>query len=323
MASIVIARGDRLLAFRGFGIDLARRPGWPVSRSSATPCGLSAVPRNNPSCPTSWLAVAPFPPRPAATVAASFRRPCGTTEPSDSSCSFVISSLPPRRLPLVAETRRSPRVRTQSFVPTPPPIRLPDQRISGFAALGRLAPGQTPLSAVRSRSVPYCAYGFLRTLLAETHLPLGWRVPSARVPRRTSFRPTSSGHLLLCAHAGHTKAPLAPLGGCAGLDRPPPFAMVLLCADGGSSRLWKEQGGPPRRVPFPCSGRFRRRNSARLAIGTTPMPGRSSVRLHRSLKRCHHRHRGCPTCSLLRMRAPTPRTRAGAVGVGKSALYCW
>ncbi len=85
-----------------------------------------------------------------------------------------------------AETRRSPRVSTQSFVPTPPPIHPSDQRISGFAALGRLTPRRMPPPAIRSRSVWYCTYGFLRTLLAETHLPLGERVPSARVPRGLS-----------------------------------------------------------------------------------------------------------------------------------------
>src|SRR5579862_3358757 len=36
-----------------------------------------------------------------------------------------------------------------------------------------------------------------------------------------------------------------PFGGFAGLDSPPPPAVLKGCADGGSSRLWKEQGARP------------------------------------------------------------------------------
>ena len=92
------------------------------------------------------------------------------------------------------------------------------------------------------------------------------RAPArSRVPARFHLRPRGArprrprslgrrsrpGHVVLryppvptqpTAHRRRSvKAPLAALGGSAGLDRPPPSAVLLLCADGGSSRLWKEQ----------------------------------------------------------------------------------
>jgi hypothetical protein len=61
-------------------------------------------------------------------------------------------------------------------------------------------------------------------------LPAGF---SSR-PRRKDSVPRDGGRPV--------KISLASLGGFADLDRPPPPAVREFCADGGSSRLWKEQG---------------------------------------------------------------------------------
>jgi hypothetical protein len=109
--------------------------------------------------------VAAFPPRPAAAVGTVFRRPCGSTRPSDSSRLFAISSFRSRWLPPTqAEAERSPRVRTQNFMPTPSPIRPPDRRIWASLPLASSPSGLDASSALRFRSVRHSTSDFHSTL---------------------------------------------------------------------------------------------------------------------------------------------------------------
>ena len=57
---------------------------------------------------------------------------------------------------LVAEAERSPRVRTQNFVPTPSPIRPPVRRIWASLPLASSPAGWDASAALRFRSVRYC-----------------------------------------------------------------------------------------------------------------------------------------------------------------------
>ena len=185
-------------------------------------CRLSR--RTVSSCPASSLAVVAFPPRGLRAVGTAFRRPSGTTRPSDSSRPFVISFFRPRRLPPVrAEAERSPRVRTQNFVPTPSPLRAPADGYWASLPMASSPPGRTPLTALRFRSVRYCTLGFHQTP------PRGWRRANALVslvlgslrqgPKRTCL--LMSHLVVLCpcrAHQGQARsrsAPSAPLDSAA------------------------------------------------------------------------------------------------------------
>ena len=57
---------------------------------------------------------------------------------------------------LSAEAERSPRVRTQNFVPTPSPIRPPARRIWASLPLASSPAGVDASAALRFRSVRYC-----------------------------------------------------------------------------------------------------------------------------------------------------------------------
>jgi hypothetical protein len=125
---------------RGFGTARDADRGRPASASPSAPCGLSAVPRNSPSCPTCSLAVVAFPPRSrlaSTSVGTVFRRPFGTVRPSDFFRPFVISFFRSRQLPLAAfataEAERSPRVRNAELRAKPSPLPALVRRILGVA----------------------------------------------------------------------------------------------------------------------------------------------------------------------------------------------
>src|SRR5215212_5988854 len=91
-SSIVIAGATPLFLPLGFGTALLLELGWPASVTSASPFGLSAVPKFIRSCRVCSLAVTAFPPCLLA-VKTVFRRLSGTTRSSDFSRPFVISFL--------------------------------------------------------------------------------------------------------------------------------------------------------------------------------------------------------------------------------------
>ena len=96
-ASIVIAGRDSSSVFLDVGTAYRTEgAGWPVSVPGTAPCGLSAVSGNRSRWPACSLAVVAFPLRGLRADGTAFRRPSGTTRPSDSSRLVVISSLVPR-----------------------------------------------------------------------------------------------------------------------------------------------------------------------------------------------------------------------------------
>src|SRR3989442_2624480 len=112
--------------------------GWPVAAPGTAPCGLSAVSRNRVRWPARSLAVVAFPPRSRRAVGTAFRRPSGTTRPSDSSRLVAISSFVSRWLPPSGGSRegssgKHTELRTDAGAYTP--ARPTDM---GFTAGGQL-----------------------------------------------------------------------------------------------------------------------------------------------------------------------------------------
>lgn len=182
-----------LFIFDAFGTAREVGRGWPLSTSATSPCGLSTVAKNNPSCLACLLAVIAFPPRAMRSVTSGFRRSCGTMRPSDCSRPFVILFFRSRQLPHNAEAESSPWVRTQNFVPTPSPIHTSDQRISGFVAKRRLTHGRAPYGASLSfglalhhRLPPDASSRTTTTTTSPAPLSLRCQVPSVRVLRGLS-----------------------------------------------------------------------------------------------------------------------------------------
>ena len=101
---IVIGGRDVLFPFGDFGTSLRFPSSGLDVRAVVAPCGFSAVSPKSPSCPVCLLAVVAFPGRPVSTRHA-FRRPCGTTRPSDSCRPFIASSFRSWRLPEVSPWR--------------------------------------------------------------------------------------------------------------------------------------------------------------------------------------------------------------------------
>jgi len=155
--------------FRAFGTARGPGTGWPMSAPPSAPFGLSAVARNSSSCPACSLAVVAFPPRSAA-VWTAFRRPSGTTRPSDSSRPFTTSSFrsrwPPRAAARAWRPRGLPGVRTQNFVPSPSPLRAPPDGIWASPPLDGSPRGLRASMALRFRSVRHCTVDFHWTALA-------------------------------------------------------------------------------------------------------------------------------------------------------------
>ena len=134
------------------------RAGRPVSAPATAPCGLSAVSGNSSSWPACSLAVVAFPPRVLARgwdrLSTAFRY--YATIRLLSSLRHLVLGSSMTTAACHAEAERSPRVRTQNFVPTPSPIRPPARRI--WASLPSASSPQvwTPLTALRFRSVRHC-----------------------------------------------------------------------------------------------------------------------------------------------------------------------
>src|SRR5260221_5602583 len=210
-SSILIAGGATpLFLLLGFVTALLLELVWPASVTSATPFGLSAVPKFICSCRVCSLAVTTFPPCPLAVMTA-FRRLSGTTWSSDFSRPFVISFLfldDYRRALLCSPRPRDlPRQERRTSVSLPSPLRAINQRISGFNAVGQLTL-IARLTALRFRSVQHGTLDFHRTplfrgFLSPRSMPLSLRcrVPSVWAPRGLTFFQV---HLLFCAHAGRT-----------------------------------------------------------------------------------------------------------------------
>ena len=185
--------------FRDFGNAHVAGAGWPASAPPSSPCGLSAVSQNSPSCLACSLAVVALPPRGLAAVGTAFRRPCGTVRPSDSSRPFDISSFRSRRLPLVVShcggrevsPGKNAELRTDSVATT----RARPTDI-GLHRWTPVRPRDTRLTALRFRSVRCCTLDFHQTPPRGTpgsrpsqrrcsgSVPLSHRcgVPSVRVP---------------------------------------------------------------------------------------------------------------------------------------------
>ena len=104
-------------------------------------------------------------------VGTAFRRPSGTTRPSDSSRPFVISSFVLDDYRPSAEAERSPRVRTQNFVPTPSPLRSPSDGYGLRCCRPAHPTGRTP-------------YGASLSLGSALHLRLPPDAPSRARPGR-------------------------------------------------------------------------------------------------------------------------------------------
>ena len=109
---------------------------------------------------------------------------------------------------LAAEAERSPRVRTQNFVPTPSPIRPPVRRRWASLLRASSPTGWDASAALRFRSVRYCIVRLLpdapsraartrRPCLVDDGFP-----PSGPQEDLTYYM----SHLMFCAHAEHTRA---------------------------------------------------------------------------------------------------------------------
>ena len=151
--------------------------GWPVSVPGTAPCGLSAVSGNRSRWPACLLAVVAFPPRARCAVGTAFRRPCGTTRPSDSSRLMAISSFVSRWLPPVGGSRevssgKHTELRTDAVAYTP---ACPTDM--GFTAVGQLTPG---LDASHSASL---SLGSVLHRQTSTGRPLAGRTNSAPLSR--------------------------------------------------------------------------------------------------------------------------------------------
>ena len=155
--------------FRAFGTARGAGTGWPVSAPPSAPRGLSAVARNSSSCPACWLAVVAFPPRLSAgwsRLSTAFRY-YATIRLLSSHHHFVLSfSVVTARGCPRAEAERSPRVRTQNFVPSPSPLRAPPDGIWASPPGGGSPCGWRASSALRLCSVRHCTSDFHWTALA-------------------------------------------------------------------------------------------------------------------------------------------------------------
>lgn len=139
-SSIVIAGRVSPGVFLDFGTAYRTGggAGWPVPVPGTAPCGLSAVSRNRSRWPAHSLAVVAFPPRVLRAVGTAFRRPSGTTRPSDTSRLLAISSCVPRWLPPGGGSRevssgKNTELRTDAVAYTP---ACPTDM--GFTAVGQL-----------------------------------------------------------------------------------------------------------------------------------------------------------------------------------------
>ena len=113
---------------------------------------------------------------------------------------LVLGSSTTTAHPAVAEAERSPRVRTQNFVPTPSPLRTPPDGYRASPPEAGSPAGRTP-------------HGASLSLGSALHLGLPPDPPRGRSPCPFGVGFPSSGspedfHLLFCAHAGRTSAAL-------------------------------------------------------------------------------------------------------------------
>src|SRR5258708_1765095 len=211
-SSILIAGATPLFLLLGFGTALLLELGWPASVTSASPFGLSAVPRFIRSCRVCSLAVTTFPPCPLA-VKAAFRRLSGTTRPSDFSRPFVISFLvldDYRRAFLCSRRPRDlPGKERRTSVSLPSPLRPTIRRILGFAAVGQLTLVDR-LTVLRLRSVRHGTIRLPPDIPSRGFHPLSLHALVTSVwgslrqgPQRT-YPSLFEVHLLFCAHAGRT-----------------------------------------------------------------------------------------------------------------------
>jgi hypothetical protein len=171
---------------RDFGTTRGTGAGRPTSAPPVAPCGLSAVSRNNPRCPTASSAVVALPPCLAA-LGTAFRRSSGTVRPSDFSRPLAISSFRPRWLPLSVARGggreispgkiRKTSCRHRRHYACPP---------NGYWAIPLSAglPRDIRLTTLCFRSMRHCTLDFHRTPPrgpASSSVPLGKR-PRIRGP---------------------------------------------------------------------------------------------------------------------------------------------
>ena len=159
-------------------------------------------------------------------------------------------------------------------------IRLPSA--VGCGRDGGVGGRRDPLSRSQARSTFCVPYGLRRVEPTPRSrraglgaLPLGggggssrWSATAVSVDSRAGSWPRSR------AAIPSLRSAAAPA--LTDRHRPRSFWSV---PTGGAAASGKSRGGPPRSVPLPCLARSPRRSSARLAVGTPPMPAAPSVRL--------------------------------------------
>lgn len=197
---------SRVLAANRFAASAS----WPLG-------GFAAVSGNRSSCPASSPTATAFPPRPGP-VGVTFRQPSGTTRSSDFSRPVVISSLRPRRLPLPRGNGGREISLGKNVTLRAEPVAFTRGRTAGIGL--RQFPVAHPRphasTALHSRSVRHCTYGFHQTPPRGDALANQRGVPPARVPRGLADSLLLAHQLTSCV----TPMPGARVrfAGCAALD---------------------------------------------------------------------------------------------------------